>query len=686
MMKERFALVTERLLQMKDEETLKKPYSLYFKQMAHFLLKVKGCFEYIEETGLMKADTAKLKEFQDVFYKEIKGESYETSFANPAYAVKNFGEEKGRMLSLVCAELFSMGPFCFEQKLEAVTIRMEWLVEIYDIFVYAVDDGICEEEVSNASLRDVIYWFVNDYVADSIEKRVWEKVDPEEDFAYRIIMNSDLSSGDYLYRFGEHISDNELKTAEYLAKASEEQIRLMADTYTEGYRIGFEKTGKDLSIKEVVQIIYPLGFERMIRVAIENFENMGLKPSIMRNAHSILDRRGMGTSGFYSTFANKQFLFDHKEDEALFFDKKIMNRRLEAIRNAYEGVKVLAKRHAGPAVVEVFGEKPFKPVNKPECLSLDEKQQKLLASYMGQNGQIINEFVPGEERSFTIIAFPIPEIGEQYEEIMAETIGLNTLDYLTYERIQHKLIEALDLSDYVMIKGNGVNRTDLKVNLIKLTEPEKQTKFENCVADVNIPVGEVFTSPVLEGTEGTLHVTQVFLNELKYENLWMEFKDGMITDYGCDNFQTEEENRKFIKDNVLYHHDTLPMGEFAIGTNTTAYRMGRKYNIAGLLPILIAEKTGPHFAVGDTCYSHAEDVAVYNEDGKEIIARDNSISLLRKTDMEKAYFQCHTDITIPYDELGEIYGVKPNGEKIYLIKDGRFVLEGCENLNEALDS
>ena len=37
----------------------------------------------------------------------------------------------------------------------------------------------------------------------------------------------------------------------------------------------------------------------------------------------------------------------------------------------------------------------------------------------------------------------------------------------------------------------------------------------------------------------------------------------------------EEENKKYISDNVLFHHDTLPMGEFAIGTNTTAYRMAR---------------------------------------------------------------------------------------------------------------
>lgn len=52
------------------------------------------------------------------------------------------------------------------------------------------------------------------------------------------------------------------------------------------------------------------------------------------------------------------------------------------------------------------------------------------------------------------------------------------------------------------------------------------------------------------------------------------------------------------------------MGEFAIGTNTTAYVAALKYGIADKLPILIAEKMGPHFAVGDTCYSWAEDTPV----------------------------------------------------------------------------
>jgi leucyl aminopeptidase (aminopeptidase T) len=205
------------------------------------------------------------------------------------------------------------------------------------------------------------------------------------------------------------------------------------------------------------------------------------------------------------------------------------------------------------------------------------------------------------------------------------------------------------------------------------------------VADVNIPVGEVFTSPVLAGTDGILHVTKVFLNELCYENLQLTFRDGMVADYSCSNFASAEENRKYIHENLLKHHDSLPMGEFAIGTNTRAYRMARDFAIADKLPILIAEKTGPHFAVGDTCYSHAEDTAVYNPNGKEIIPRDNEITLCRKEDESKAYFNCHTDITIPYDELDSIVAVAADGTGYPIISDGRFVVAGTEILNEPLD-
>ena len=290
-----------------------------------------------------------------------------------------------------------------------------------------------------------------------------------------------------------------------------------------------------------------------------------------------------------------------------------------------------------------------------------------------------------EETSFTIISYPVPQIGEDYEAIFAETVKVNTLKSDEYRDIQQFIIDALDQGEYVRILGSGKNRTNMMVKLYELTDATKETIFENCVADVNIPVGEVFTSPVLKGTSGLLHVPKVYLNDLEYRELELVFEDGLVKDYNCKNFNREEEDKSYIKENLLYNREYLPLGEFAIGTNTTAYMMGKKYDIAHRLPILIAEKTGPHFAIGDTCYSMSEDVKVYNSDGKEIVARDNDISLLRKTDISKAYFNCHTDITLPYDEIKEISVCKKDGSTIPIILDSRFVLPGTEALNLAFE-
>ena len=54
------------------------------------------------------------------------------------------------------------------------------------------------------------------------------------------------------------------------------------------------------------------------------------------------------------------------------------------------------------------------------------------------------------------------------------------------------------------------------------------------------------------------------------------------------------------------------------------------------------------------------------------------------TGKEGEYFQCHTDITIPYEELDSICAITLGGDEILLIKDGKFVLSVTETLNEPL--
>lgn len=674
---ERFSLVMERLEQIETEETVAYRWRGYFQHTAAFLRKL-CCLEEQYYCGAWEHKSLEeLQEENRALYEEILPENYEKSYGNPSYAVEQFGEEYGKMFSMLYADLRSLIPYAFEGRNYELTIYGELLIEIYNCFEQ-------EETPAKSEIQQIIYWFYHDYSEIFTEISVLAQNSPEMDFYVGIIMDSDLTDLRYLYRYGAYISENEKKAAEFLNKMPQETIQKMADTYTEGYRIGFEVTGKDLSKKKFVDLRYPIGFERMMRAAVHNFRKMGLMPVVSRIGETSFSGRGNGAAAVTSVSPNRQYEYDHKSDKAVYFDKLFVERRLEGLRTAYEARKEEAALYAGPAVVETFGEDGFTPEVCPAAYQLDEKQQKLNVYASGQSSQITNQYIRGEERSFTIIAYPIPEIGTQFEEIFAETVEVNTLDYKLYQSLQQKIIDVLDEGAFVHITGKGKNTTDLTVALHTLEEPSRQTNFENCVADVNIPVGEVFTTPLLKGTNGRLHVTQVYLNGLKYIDLQVEFADGMISDYSCRNFDSEEENRAFLKENLLKHHDTLPMGEFAIGTNTTAYKMGVKYQIQDKLPILIAEKTGPHFAVGDTCYSWAEDTPQFNPDGKEIVAKDNEVSLLRKEDIQKAYYNCHTDITIPYDELDMITVIHHDGRSVDIIRDGKFVVEGTEVLNKPL--
>ena len=67
------------------------------------------------------------------------------------------------------------------------------------------------------------------------------------------------------------------------------------------------------------------------------------------------------------------------------------------------------------------------------------------------------------------------------------------------------------------------------------------------------------------------------------------------------------ENKKYIENYLINHKKSLPIGEFAIGTNTLAYVISKKHNIMHVLPMLIAEKTAPHIALGDPCFYCEED-------------------------------------------------------------------------------
>ena len=620
----------------------------------------------VQKAGLQGLSLKELETWNKKLYLCAEKDVYETSFLNPAYAVSVFGKAKGRVVAAVFADLIAKVPFLYRGVLRPFLYSAELVLEVYSLLESGAD--------ANA-LKRALFYHRHDYCEERTIASAYERYCTDFRFFYDIAMQADLSDSAYLYRIGCPVSENMIRVSAYLATLSEKDIEAMAETYVNGYVEGFEVSGTDLSKKKYVQVVTEYGFERITRAAIKKFEALGKETTV----HYYADVYGDTWLG------NRQAEYDHRNDMLLTLNKRMVEVIVRATKKAFANVGDYMKLVAGPAVQESFGEPDFDPVNKPEVLSADAKSSKLMVDMNSRIFRLREQYIPGDERSFTIIDYPLPSIGPKFKDIFKATIRVNTLSSARYRKIQQNIIDVLDKAAYVTVKGCGANKTDIRVMLHELTDPAKQTNFENCAADVNIPVGEVFTSPVLKGTDGVLHVSKVYLEGRLFKDLCLTFKDGKITSASCGNFPTEKENTDYINENILFFHETLPIGEFAIGTNTTAYEMGIQYDIQRKLPILIAEKTGPHFAVGDTCYSHAEDKAVYNPDGKEIIARDNEVSILRKTDPGNAYMNCHTDITIPYDELGSITAHAADGSSYDIIRDGRFVVPGTEELNAPLE-
>jgi aminopeptidase len=647
-----------------DHRGVKAPFMEYFNQAGRFILDLAEFEKRINHAYFENADFEALKAENRRLFAEITPERYSRSYADPCYAVSRLGDHFGQALSYFYVRVRRSIQFAFQHKIFRIAELGNTFVDLFDLIrdmgpVYEAVRAKVIEEPQNPKARDVKHELQENFSVD---------------FGYFTDIVRASESGDlrYLFSYGRSISDAEIESARFIRQYPEEKIRSLSGQIAKSYATGFRRDNKDLSRKSTVRIFYAAGYERVIRRLMDDMLDLGLQSVV---------------GSIFSHKPNRQYEQDHKFDAALYLDDGYVTRAGHAFSDAYEQMERELAAYSGSVLLETFGEKPFVPDSKSAALRFSSEHHRLTQAYQNRRTEIVEKYMPRTETSFTIISFPSPEIGCGFRDIFDGVYTVNTLDAGKYERIQQSIIDELDKAEYVHVKGKDGSETDIKVKMHPLVDPSKQTNFMNCGADVNIPLGEVFTSPMLKGTSGVLHVEETFLNGLRYDNLKLIFEDGYISEYSCNNYERDEDNKKYIEENLLFPHKTLPVGEFAIGTNTLAYAMSKKYDILKVLPILIIEKMGPHFAVGDTCYRHTEDLPAYNDlDGKEIIARENEKSALRKEKPDEAYTYCHTDITIPYESIDFIAAITKDGSRIDIIRDGRFVLEGTRELNVPLNN
>ena len=168
-----------------------------------------------------------------------------------------------------------------------------------------------------------------------------------------------------------------------------------------------------------------------------------------------------------------------------------------------------------------------------------------------------------------------------YEDFVYNAILPDKDDPVSYwEKVkarQDKVVDWLKGKKQVHVTAPG---TDLSLSV-------EGRPFINCSCEVNVPDGEVFTSPIENSANGYVHFTYPTVYQgYEVTNVRLEFEDGKVVK------ATADKNEDFLLSKLDTDPGARLLGEFAIGTNEGIDRFTGN--------ILFDEKIGGsfHLAVG----------------------------------------------------------------------------------------
>ncbi len=581
------------------------------------------------------------------------GMNYDSSFSNP----ENCPKENADLLAIIYDTI------CRREMQKKAGFNKE-ICETQSLI-----KGVLEysETLSRKTLTDAIDNDIKSISEKTILNEIAESCD-KDNFYNKILQISNINL-EYLHLYGIPVTDTEKEMASFWFNRPQELIEKLARHIKNAFLHGFISQSRDRAGRKNVRLVYALGQEALAKEVVrlfaieDNIEVIILKPS------------SLGVSGQYAA--------DHKFD-AQVYSADCYPLMHKSYKDATEQFQEKISQTCGFIRIGTFGGEIENISACSDAFIPESEQIQASRELQGANRNIEASLLKPDTLSFCSVVFPDLRVGkERFDNMFEAFCNLNTADSDPVERIQAELIDMLDSCERVILKGGNGNKTDISVSLAPINNKEKETLFLNCGGDLNIPHGEMFTTPRLTGTSGVLHVREIFLRENFYKDLYLRFEEGIVVEFGCKNFESDKENKEYVFDRLLNRCEKTPMGELSIGTNTEAYKLANDFNLFPILPILLAEKMGPHIAVGDPCFARGEDSPVYNiYGGREMIARENELTAKRKT--SDCYVNFHTDITIPFSDMALFAGVKSDGEELPIIKDGKFVAKCADSLNKYL--
>lgn len=391
---QRHELSIERLQAIGDEETVQESYRLYFAKCADHLLKLEEIRRKIAIHGIEGLPEEELQQWNQELYVEVLGENYHTSFANPAYAQEKLSERYGQLLSFLYVELRSGIPYAYENRQEYLTILNELFLEIYQCFEV-------EEAPEVKTIREILYWYASDYCDVFLADRVKESFDPEYSrFVEEIIKKSRQGSAFYLYAYGIYIGEQELDLWKKIRSLTEKEREDLIAAYVRKIR---QKVSRSSNFR--ILLCYQLGMERIVLGISDALKEQGIQPIMCRKAQGVITKDGPYANGYDGSGINSQYEADHRCDQALFLDKKYIERKLDVLRHAKDGEKRQVMQSTDMIRIGPFSEEQESISLNPCALTYTEEQLKWIRMFEEKSGELMNE--PG-----SAITIPYEELEE----------------------------------------------------------------------------------------------------------------------------------------------------------------------------------------------------------------------------------------------------------------------------------
>lgn len=227
-------------------------------------------------------------------------------------------------------------------------------------------------------------------------------------------------------------------------------------------------------------------------------------------------------------------------------------------------------------------------LNTRELSQFDADKVAQFHSVVGRDMRIVLDREAKGEMKWVAALFPTLAYAQdanmplsEYEDFVYNACLPDPDDPVGYwrgvEARQAKIVNWLKGKKQVHVTAPG---TDLTLSI-------EGRPFVNCACKVNVPDGEVFTSPVENSANGYVHFTYPTLYEgYEVSNVRLEFKDGKAVKASAD------KNEEFLNKKLDTDPGARFLGEFAIGTNEQIDRFTGQ--------ILFDEKIGGsfHMALG----------------------------------------------------------------------------------------